>query len=279
MKIDYCAMKPHRAISWQDGNPPPAEEPPPAQTPPMEKRPTSTRAVDRALSLLVEVTSGDGLGLVELARRTELSPATALRLLRTLEAADFITRDEDGAYSGAGRLVQIAVNFMSRNPLYRAADAHLEALRDDLDESAYLGVAGPGETVLYARLAECARTIHYQAWLGKTVPLYGTAIGTALRGDVEAEPGYVVVRRTVEDEVTAIAAPVRWGDGAIAAAISVAGPTYRIPDDRAEVIGRSVAEHARALSRELAGGIVTLEPDSGPPNKRRPKGTNARRGR
>ncbi|MCC6790459.1 MAG: helix-turn-helix domain-containing protein [Thermomicrobiales bacterium] len=246
----------------------------------MEKRPTSTRAVDRALSLLVEVTTGDGLGLVELARRTELSPATALRLLRTLEAADFITRDENGAYSGAGRLVEIAIAFMSRNPLYRASDAHLEALRDELDESAYLGVAGPGETVLYARLAECDRTIRHQAWLGKTVPLYGSAVGAALRGEVEAETGYVVVRRTVEDEVTAVAAPVRWGDGAIAGALSVVGPTYRIPDSRAEVIGDRVAEHARALSRELAGGdLHALDPSGGSLDNRRPKGTNAKRGR
>lgn len=253
VKTDCYAMKPHRAFSWQDGKQLPVAKGRPARVSAKEKRPTSTRAVDRALSLLVEVTTGEGLGLVELARRTDLSPATALRLLRTLEAADFITRDENGAYSGAGRLVEIAVNFMGRNPLYRAADAHLERLRDDLGESAFLGVAGPGDTVLYARLAECDRTIHYQAWLGKTVPLYGSAIGTALRGEVDPKKGYVVVRRTDEDEVTAIAAPVRWGDAAIAGAISVVGPTYRIPDDRTEVIGRGVAEHARALSRELAG--------------------------
>ncbi|MCC6223517.1 MAG: IclR family transcriptional regulator [Thermoleophilia bacterium] len=223
-----------------------------------KKAPTSTRAVDRALSLLVEVAAGDGLGLVELARRVELSPATALRLLRTLEAADFVSRDENGAYFGAGRLVEIAVNFMSQNPLYRAADAHLEALRDELDESAYLGVRGPGDTVLYARLAECHQTIRHRVWLGKTVPLHGSAIGAAIRGEVDPGKGYVVFRRTVEDQVSAIAAPVRWGDGGIAGAISVVGPTYRIPDDRAELIGRRVAEHAQALSHELAGRAPAL---------------------
>jgi urocanate hydratase len=215
---------------------------------------TSTRTVDRALSLLVEVASSDGVGLVELARRVDLSPATALRLLRTLEAANFVTRNADGAYFGAGRLVEIAVTFMSRNPLYRAADPHLEALRDEFDESAYLGVPGPQDSVLYARLAECDRTIRHQAWLGKTVPLHGTAIGSALLGEVDPEVGYVVLKRTVEDEVTAIAATVRWGDGGIAAAISIVGPSYRIPDERIAAIGPRLAAHAADLSHELAWG-------------------------
>lgn len=219
--------------------------------------PTPTRAVDRALSLLVAVTAGEGRGLVELARQTDLSPATALRLLRTLEAAEFVARDENGGYSGAARLIEIAVNFMSRNPLYRAADPHLAALRDEVGESAYLGVAGPRDTVLYARIVLCERDIRHQAWLGKTVPRHGTAIGAALRGDVDAARGYVVSRRTVEDEVTAISAPVRRADGAIVAAISVVGPTYRIPDARLEVIGPLVARHARALADDLSAGRAT----------------------
>ncbi|MDF5757722.1 IclR family transcriptional regulator C-terminal domain-containing protein [Spongiactinospora sp. TRM90649] len=214
--------------------------------------PAPTRTVERALTLLVEVATNDGLGLVDLARRVNLSPATALRLLRTLEATEFVRRDEEGAYHGASRLIQVAVTFMSSVPLYRLAEPHLAALRDEAGESAYLGVAGPQETVLYARLAESDKSIRHRGWLGKTVPLHGTAIGTALR-DQCGEQGYFSESHTLEDGVTAIAATVHWPDGSVAAAMSVVGPTFRLPDAQVQKIGNLVASRAQALSRELGG--------------------------
>ncbi|QXJ25646.1 helix-turn-helix domain-containing protein [Actinomadura graeca] len=217
-----------------------------------------TRTVERALTLLVEVATNDGLGLVELARRVNLSPATASRLLRTLEATEFVRREEDGAYHGASRLIQVAARFMSSVPLYRLAEPHLAALRDEVGESAYLGVAGPQDTVLYARLAESDKSIRHRGWLGKTVPLKGTAIGTALQ-DRCGESGYVTASHTLEDGVTAIAATVHWPDGSVAAAVSVVGPTFRISDAQVHTIGKLVASRAQALSRELGTPDTPME--------------------
>ncbi|WUI02536.1 helix-turn-helix domain-containing protein [Spirillospora sp. NBC_00431] len=212
--------------------------------------PAPTRTVERALTLLVEVATNDGLGLVDLARRVNLSPATASRLLRTLEATEFVRRDEDGAYHGASRLIQVAVTFMGSVPLYRLAEPHLAALRDEAGESAYLGVAGPQHTVLYARMAESDKSIRHSGWLGRTVPVDGTAIGAALRGDC-GDLGYVTASHALEDGVTAIAGTVRWADGSVAAAISVVGPTFRIPEAQVREIGRLVAARAQAMSRDL----------------------------
>ncbi|GAA4233688.1 IclR family transcriptional regulator [Actinomadura meridiana] len=212
--------------------------------------PAPTRTVERALTLLVEVATNDGLGLVDLARRVNLSPATASRLLRTLEATEFVRRDDDGAYHGASRLIQVAVTFMGSVPLYRVAEPHLAALRDEAGESAYLGVAGPQETVLYARMAESDKSIRHSGWLGRTVPMKDTAIGTALL-DRCGEQGYVTASHALEDGVTAIAAPVHRADGGVAAAISVVGPTFRISDEQVEVIGKLVVARAQTMSREL----------------------------
>ncbi|TYC17597.1 helix-turn-helix domain-containing protein [Actinomadura syzygii] len=218
-----------------------------------------TRTVERALTLLVEVATNDGLGLVDLARRVNLSPATASRLLRTLEATEFVRRDGDGAYHGSSRLIQVAVTSMSSVPLYRLAEPHLAELRDEVGESSYLGVGGPQDTVLYARMAESGKSIRHSGWLGRTVPLKDTAIGTALRGRC-GDLGYVSASHTLEDGVTAIAATVRWPDGSPAAALSVVGPTYRIPDEQVRAIGERVAAHAQALSREL--GMPDLDADA-----------------
>jgi DNA-binding IclR family transcriptional regulator len=211
---------------------------------------TPTRTVERALSLLAEVSQHDGIGLVEAARSTDLSPSTALRLLRTLEATEFVRRGEDGAYHVGSRLIQVAVTSTGTVPLYRLAEPHLHALRDATGETAYLGVLGPQRTALYARLAESAQPIRHVSWLGKTVPLEGTAIGAALQNRCGPE-GYVTTRRTLEDNATAMAATAYWPDGTVAAALSVVGPTFRIPDAKMRAVGELVAEHAAALTREL----------------------------
>jgi DNA-binding IclR family transcriptional regulator len=209
-----------------------------------------TRTVERALSLLAEVAEHDGIGLVDAARNTELSPSTALRLLRTLEATEFVRRDEDGAYRVGSRLIHVAVTSMSSTPLYRLAQSHLEMLRDATGETSYLGVRGPEQTSLYARRAESPQAIRHVSWLGKTVPLDGTAIGAALRQQCGPD-GYTSTRRTIEDDTTAIAATVYWPDGTVAGALSVVGPTFRISDDKLGAVGTLVAEHAAALTREL----------------------------
>ena len=69
--------------------------------------------------------------------------------------------------------------------------------------------------------------MRHSAWLGRGVPFKRTAIGAAMSGRVGAR-GFAVSRRTLEPDVTAIAAPIRDRGGSIVAAINVMGPSYRI---------------------------------------------------
>ncbi len=209
-----------------------------------------TRTVERALALLAEVAANDGLSLAEVARRVGLSPPTALRLLRTLESGEYVVRDGHGAYHGGSHLIQIAATYMGSIPLYRLADRHLTELRDQTGETSYLGVFGPGSTCLYARLAESDHAIRHVSWLGKTVPLGGTAIGAALLGHCNRR-GYVSTRHTMEDNTTAIAAPVYWPVNTVTAALSVVGPTFRISEAKMRSIGQLVVAHADELANEL----------------------------
>ena len=55
----------------------------------------------------------------------------------------------------------------------------------------------------------------------------------------------------VEPDVTSIAAPVYRADGAIAGALSVLAPSYRVSRRRIETYGRAVSRHAAELSRSL----------------------------
>jgi DNA-binding IclR family transcriptional regulator len=207
-----------------------------------------TRAVDRALGLLSATVDAPST-LTELARGAELAPSTASRLLGALQRRGLVRRGEDGRFRSGPELVRLAAATLRAEPAYVLADPHLAALTQATGETANLGVAG-ADGVVYLRQSASPRTVRAESWVGRTVPLQGTAIGAAVRGEVGAG-GFVVAAAAVEPDVTAIAAPFRDHRGEIAGALSVTAPTYRTSDDDAAAYGRAVVQHANELSREL----------------------------
>jgi IclR family acetate operon transcriptional repressor len=210
----------------------------------------STRTVERALALLSEVCARGEVTLTECARETALPPSTALRLLRTLETAGFISRDDDGGSFRAGpRMIQLGATALGRNELARLARPALDRIGTATRESAYFSIEGTGQTAIYIAQVEGTHAVRHSSWIGRAVPLEGLAVGQVLRGEVPAE-GYVAGRDRLEPDVTAIVAPVRY-PGGIAGALSVLGPTYRIDAETMHAYGRIVATEATELSARL----------------------------
>lgn len=216
----------------------------------MSENQPSTRSVDRALRLLAEVTDAGEVALAEVARKAQVPTSTALRLLRTLEEWGFVRRGTHGDYRAGPRLMQLAVSAFSADSLVHHARPHLSALCEFSGESSYLAITAPRETAVYLDQVETNRSIRHASWIGRSVPLDGTAIGAVLREEV-GEQGYVVNRSTLEPDVTAVAAPVRLGE--VIASLSVVGPTYRITDYEAAGFGIELVKHARDLAAELGG--------------------------
>lgn len=215
----------------------------------------STRTVDRALQLLACVTEHpEGSSLSELARRAQLSPTTASRLLATLAQHGFVRRDDRGAYRPGSRVVQVAAGVLRGEPIYELAGPRLAELAAATGETANLGIQidAPPARALYLRQAASPRLVQTASWTGRTIPMEGTAMGAALRGEV-GPYGYASTAASVEPDVTAVAAPVAGLSGEVVAALSVIAPTYRTSDADVERIGRLLVEHARALSAELGG--------------------------
>jgi urocanate hydratase len=204
--------------------------------------------VERALDLLAAVVDGEKT-LTECARRSQLPASTALRLLRTLEAAGFVSRAPDGRFGPGTRLVQIGAQALSRNALVRMATPGLHRIVARTGESAYLSMLGPSDTALYVAVAEGTHTIRHTSWVGRSVPMAGLAIGEALRGEVP--PGsYVAQRDAQEPDVTAVVAPIASAGG-VAGALSLLGPTYRIDEETMHRYGDIVAGEARTLAEQL----------------------------
>jgi DNA-binding IclR family transcriptional regulator len=121
-------------------------------------------------------------------------------------------------------------------------------------------------------------------WVGRGTPLHATSSGkvllayapdavrkVALARDLQRFTSATVVDpdvlqreldrilergwgSTVEEfevGLNAVAAPVRDGDGEVAAAVSVAGPAFRMPPERFPDIARQVVAGAGELSRRL----------------------------
>jgi urocanate hydratase len=215
----------------------------------------STRTVDRAFDLLSAVTDNarPGASLSELARTTELSPATASRLLATLAKRGLVRRDEQGLYRPGLGLMQMAAVVLRGEPLYELAGGHLVELAAASSETANLGVAVDDDRALYLRQVAGDQRVQTATWAGRTIPRAGTAMGAALAGSVGAG-GYAVSRGSLEPDITSIAAPVRDYDGAIVAVLSILAPSYRTSDADVERYGELLVEHAAALSPALGLG-------------------------
>jgi IclR family acetate operon transcriptional repressor len=209
----------------------------------------STRTVERALGLLASVCDSGAISLSDCARSEGLATSTALRLLRTLEIAGFVRRDGEGIFHAGPRLIQIGAVALGREELVKAAEPALRRIVDASGESSYLSILGSGDRALYVGMVEGTHAVRHTSWVGRTIPLYGTAAGAALRGDIP-ECGYVVVRSVVEPDVSSVAAPIRR-PGGIAGALSVVGPTYRIDETQAEIFGQLVRNEALALAAQF----------------------------
>lgn len=211
-----------------------------------------TRTVDRALSLLATVCNDGPLTLADAARAAGLSASTALRLLRTLEAQEFVRRSDDGRYAAGARMIQLGARALSNDSLVSLAESALARVVAQTGESTYLAVRGAGDTALYVAIVEGTHSIRHASWVGRTIPLHGSAAGAVLAGETGLE-GYVVVTQGVEDDITAIAAPVVVG-GRVVASLSVVVPSYRTTAAKTTEIGRMLLVESRSI-----GAVSDLE--------------------
>lgn len=210
------------------------------------------RSVARALEILACFTPAKPTAsLSEIARLADLPITTAGRLIATLEAARFIRRGPAGDYSLGTRLLQVGLTALATS-LYTAAEPYLQAVADATGETANLGVLDDEGGVMYLRQIESRHAIRHATWVGRSVPAQGTAIGSAIRGNVSSD-GFIATRSTLEPDVTAIAAPVYGPLGQIVAALSITGPTYRISDEQIAAYGAELVAQSRKMRIALWG--------------------------
>ncbi len=251
------------------------------------ERPDEVQAVARTLRIL-EVLAAEGeLGLTDLAARVGVHKSTLYRFMCTLCDLGYARRDPDTErFSLRLKIFEIGSSVYARLDLVKLAMPTLGRLSSATQETVHLAILDDGQLVYLSKI-ESTRSLRVsmQSRVGMTAPAYCTGIGKVLLAwsDTGFLEGYLkhceFVRYTehtipdrlrlaaelqatrnrgwaVDDEeheygVRCVAAPVREKDGAVVAALSIAGPTVRMGRDRLESIRTLVCEAADEISAAL----------------------------
>lgn len=226
-----------------------------------------SRSAERVLALLDTVITEGALSLTEAAARTGMPASTALRHLRVLTGSGYLTKNGGGAYSVGPSFLRIAVASMQSDPYARilaVAQPELERLVETTEESAYLAVRD-GDEAVYIATVECRRAIRHVGWVGRSVPIDGTAVGAALLSAPPApgtRPSPVFNTGAIEPDVTAVCAPVCDESGPVAA-LSVLGPADRLAGNRLNSAAAAVVAAAVATSFALSSAGASIASPEG----------------
>lgn len=240
-------------------------------------------AVQRALAVVDALAEAEReLGTNELARRTGINASTVSRLLATLVEAGYVEHLPDsGRYRLGSRLLQLGTIVLERLDVRRIASPHLHALVAATGETATLSVAGERDAVT-VDFVQSPAMVQSVAHVGRPSVAHATATGKVLlafgkrtlpRGPMRAyteqtitdrnrlarelesvrERGYATNLKEREEDLNAIAAPVRGSRGELAAILGVQGPASRFGTAQMEAAVRPLLQHASQLSAQLGG--------------------------
>lgn len=239
-----------------------------------------TQAVDRALAILQwfdERTTE--LGVADVAERLGVHRSTATRLLAALERNGFVELDPaTGRYRLGLRLVTLAGLVLNRFPVRALAREVLQELRDETEETAYLGLLDNRE-VIYIDQSSSPHIAVNVDWVGYRQPLTAGATGFLLLAfqppDVIDElvrdaagkdgppipselelaairrDGYLIRSTPDPDGVIGVAAAVRDHLGSTVAAVTVSGPLHRAGPRRDTMLVPAVLRAASRVSEAL----------------------------
>ena len=163
-----------------------------------------TQSLTRAIALLRAMERFPrGVSTAELARVTELPPATAGRLLATLQDAGFAERDADG-WSVGRELVRIAQRAEPQRALARRAQPVLAELAAAAQESAMLGVPRGAVRLRIVAQADGPRLLGITNWVGRTIAeLHASAAGKLLLAELDDRAVAAWIRRARPRPLTA----------------------------------------------------------------------------
>jgi len=241
-----------------------------------------TAAVDRSADLLLRVLEAEQpIALTELASAAGIPKSTASRLISALERRGLVEQDGiRGRLRPGPAILRVAERGMLERNIVELAGPHLDALSEACGETINLAVPAHGGVEHVAQL-DSRHFLGVGQWLGRSVDFHSSANGKVFlaydRAEVPAalpEPhtehtitdpsrlkielkqirrlGYATAIDELEVGLGAMAAPVRGARGDVIAALSISGPTLRMPPERIAELKPILICEADSLSHRVA---------------------------
>lgn len=229
----------------------------------------SIQSVQHALQLFEVFRTNydkDEFGVTELSKTLGLHKNNVFRLLATLSSCGYIEQNPvtENYRLGIG-IFNLGQKFINKLGFLRLARPFMEKIVSEIGESCYIGILRE-DNVIYLDLVEADHPVRIVSRVGKDVPAYCTSIGKvqlAFSGEDELNKMYLGARlkkytdytitslpelkkhlkevnineyaidnQEFEKDVCCIAVPIKDYLGTPVAAISVAGPSYRMNQER-----------------------------------------------
>lgn len=247
----------------------------------------SIQVLERAFSIMETLLqAGEPLSLEALMKRTGMAKSTAFRIISNLVRYGYAVETDDGYWLGL-KMISFGQAVQKKLDVRTIAAPYLVALRDKTNETVYLATLTNDWSVLYLDKCESRQLVGVMLHsAGMTIEMYCTGLGKTLAAfrpeaevrhwlqthemlqrtpftitdpdafltELEAirQRGYGIDNNERSMSIRCVAAPIRDGEGKVIAALSVAGPSERMPNP---LIGSEFAslalETAEQISREL----------------------------
>jgi len=225
---------------------------------------------------------------LSVARRSDLPKPSVFRMVRTLENVGLVERlPGSESYRLGVRCLTLGQAYLEGTDLRTEARAILEQLREDFDETVHLAVLDDELRVVYLDKLETAHAVGLMmSRIGKTVPSFCTGVGKALLAEHKGDPvsileangalraytdaticdpdalrieleatrerGYALDLGEHETGVRCVASPIRGPQETAVAALSIAGPSSRIPKRLLRgKLAEATVSAAQAISRRM----------------------------
>ena len=246
------------------------------------------QSLTRGLSILERLAEAEGgLTLTDVGQRVQLPPSTVHRLLATLEKMGYVYQaGELGRWYVGVQAYAVGSSFLSSRDFIAQSHPYMRRLMDQSGETVNLAILDGTEAVFVDQV-QCREMMRTIVKLGSRAPLHASGVGKAMfaslpddqidailkvrglpriTGNTITTPETMwasirVIRQrgwSFDDEEHApgtrcVAAPIYDEHAETLGAISLAGPSSRLPDERIRQLGPLVAHTAEELTHRLGG--------------------------
>lgn len=230
----------------------------------MPEKPVKIESIEKITRILDALKDLDQGGVTELSQYTDIPKSTMYYYLTTLERNEYVIKEGD-KYALSLQFLELGEKAREHQKLYEVAKPEVNNLANKTGEIASVLVEEHGRGVFIC-IATGDQAVHIDSYLGQRVHLHTLALGKAILAHLPRERVNEIIeahglpqrtRLTLTDKeelfneleqvrengiafgpgerlqgLHGVAAPIKAPDGDVSGAISVAGPSKRISEER-----------------------------------------------